>query len=125
MYAATAIESPTGQPATAPRLLAEDYAHAASLKSLQEIVNQTRLHGEALISTSIKKTVITFTARPYLDERKTPHIWMEAYTSDPNTTQAQLIGMARLTFRQDPEAQSKSVDIINQMIQPDSEPKED
>ena len=122
MYAATAIESPTGQPATAPRLTAQDYAHAASLKTLQELVAQARLQGEALISTSIKKALITFTARPYLDERRTPHIWMEAYTSDPNTTQAQLIGMARLTFQQDPEAQTESVKIISQLTQLNSEP---
>ena len=125
MYTATVIDSPTGQPPTAPRLTSEDYAHAASLKTLQEMVNQARLHGEALISASIKTAVITFTARPYLDELRTPHIWMEAYTSNPNTTQAQLIGMARLKFRQDPEEQKASVETISKLMQFNPDPEDD
>lgn len=41
---------------------------------------------------------LTFTLQPYIDYNQ-PRIWVEAYTSDPDTTtDAKLIGMARISF---------------------------
>ena len=118
MYTAHTLNNPAGIPPEAPQLTGSDYIHAASLTTLKDIIQDARRNAEATITATIKRTTITFTIQPYLDDQDHPSLWMEAYTSNPlQDTSAKLIGMARLRSQEDGDQRQESASLIRQFLQ--------